>query len=118
MRDLSRQQILPRKKSQNPSEKESATSNNTTSRKSHLHGSIEQDFASAGRLSLARHVDLAAVASKIRKSTSGIQIDLSFHVSSRHVERLRVSPAQNRQALAALDQNRFARLNSNTVAAS
>jgi hypothetical protein len=50
-------------------------------------------------------VDLATVAKEIEKSTSGVQIDLSVHKPSRRVESLCASPAKDRQALAALDQN-------------
>jgi hypothetical protein len=63
-------------------------------------------------------VDLAAVAKQSGKTTSGVRVDLSVHEPSRHLERLRIAAAENRQSLTALDQNRFARLYSNPFASS
>ena len=45
---------------------------------------------------MARHVDLAAVAKKIGKSTSGVPVDLSVHEPSRRVERLRAAAEEDR----------------------
>lgn len=63
-------------------------------------------------------MDLAAVAKQSDKTTAGVQVDLSVHEPFRHLERLRIAAAENRQSLAAVDQNRFARIYSNPFASS
>jgi hypothetical protein len=96
MQDLSGQKILPCKKSGDSSDKESAVPDLTANRASRVHCQAKKDFASAGQLSLARHVDIAAVAKKIGKSTSGPQVDLPVHEPSRRVERLRTASEKDR----------------------
>ena len=118
MQDLSGQKILSRKRSGDSSDKKSASSDSTANRASRVHCQAKDDFTSASQSSLARHVDLAAVAKQSGKSTSGLQVDLSVHEPSRRVERLRAAAEEDRQSLTALDQNRFARLYSGSFASS
>ncbi len=105
MHDLSGQNILSHKRPGNCSNKKSATSDITANRASRVHCQAKNDFASASQSSLARHVDLAAVAKEIGKSTAGVQVDLSVHEPSRRVKRLRAAAKEDRQSLTALDQS-------------
>ena len=76
--------------------KKSASSDIAANRASRVHCEAKDDFTSASQSAVARHVDLAAVAKKIGKSTSGVQVDLSVHEPSRRVERLRAAAEEDR----------------------
>jgi hypothetical protein len=116
MRYLPREEILRRGKSANPAGQEISSAHKATYRKACVCGSSGQDSARTIIYTLARDVDFAAAAKKIRKSTSGLQVDLSVHEPSRHVKRLRASPAKDRQTLAALAQTRLTRIDPNPFA--
>jgi hypothetical protein len=96
MQDLSGQEILSRKRSGDSSDKKSASSDITANRASRIHCQAKNNFASASQSSLARHVDLAALAKAIGKSTSGVPVDLSVHKPSRGVESLRTAAEEDR----------------------
>ena len=75
--------------------KKSASSDSTANRASRVHCQAKDDFTSASQSSVARHVDLAAVAKAIGKSTSGVPVGLSVHEPSRRVERLRAATKED-----------------------
>ncbi len=116
MRHLSREEILPREKAANSAGQEISSAYEAAHRTARACGSPWQDPARTIIYALARDVDIAAGAKQIRKSTSGLQVDLSVHEPSRHVKRLRASPAKDRQTFAALAQTRFTRIDPNAFA--
>jgi aminoglycoside phosphotransferase family enzyme len=111
-----RGEILPREKSANSSGQEISSAHKATQRRARVRDSSGQDSVRTIIRTLAWHVDFAAIAKEIGKSTSGLQVDFFVHESSRHVKRLRASPAKDRQTRAALAQNRFTRIDPNPFA--
>jgi hypothetical protein len=93
MHDLSGQKILQCERPGNSSNQKSATPDITANRASRVHYQAKNDFASTNQSSLARHVDFAAVATEIAKSTSGVPVHLSVHTSPYHACRPQTSRA-------------------------
>jgi len=116
MRHLSRGEILPREKSTNSAGQEISSAHKATHRRARVCGPSGQDSARTIIRTLAWNVDFAAIAKKIGKSTSVLQVDLSVHEPSRNVKRLRASPAKDRQTLAAVAQTRRTRIDPNPFA--
>ena len=116
MRHLSREDILPREKSENSAGQEISSADKAPHRKACVCASSGQDSARTIIWTLAWDVDFAAIAKEIGKSTSGLQVDFFVHESSRYVKRLRAHPAKDRQTRAALAQNRFTRIDPNLFA--
>src|SRR5437667_12159311 len=116
MRHLPRKKILPREKSGSNPDQEIPTAHKAARRRARICSSSGQDSARTILQTLARHVDLAATASQTGKSAANLHIDLSVHASSRCVESLRATPSKDRELLAALDQNRFTRLDPDAFA--